>query len=52
MIGQEPDIVSEAASSDRNPFGKLMRQPALHFLAAFVTFYVGVEVTIGGMCRD
>lgn len=48
LIGQEPEDTEASGPSNTNPFSKLMRQPSLHLLAGFITFYVGVEVTIGG----
>ena len=45
LIGQD---VGEKGTSKESSFNQVIRIKAVHFLAFFVLFYVGVEVTIGG----
>ena len=45
LIGQD---VGEKGTSKDSSFNQVIRIKAVHFLAFFVLFYVGVEVTIGG----
>ncbi|KAF5356946.1 hypothetical protein D9756_006376 [Leucocoprinus leucothites] len=45
LIGQD---VGEKSTSQDSSFNQVLRIKAVHFLAFFILFYVGVEVTIGG----
>lgn len=47
MIGQ-PAI--ETGTSEKSKYRQILSQKTLHLLAFFSLIYVGVEVTIGGMC--
>ncbi|KAI0087346.1 MFS general substrate transporter [Irpex rosettiformis] len=48
-IGQtRTDATSSSANSDENKYRQIFRLREVHFLAAFICLYVGVEVTVGG----
>ena len=47
--GQAPDPASE--HSEGSKYRQIFRLREVHLLAFFILVYVGVEVTIGGMCQ-
>ncbi|KAF9448128.1 MFS general substrate transporter [Macrolepiota fuliginosa MF-IS2] len=47
LIGEDPKA-SEKDTSERSSFNQVFRMKAVHLLAFFVLFYVGIEVSIGG----
>lgn len=46
-IGQE---AGEKGTSEHSSFKQVLSVKAVHYLAFFILVYVGVEVTIGGVC--
>jgi len=44
-MGEE---VGEKNTSERSSFSQVVRIKAVHYLAFFILFYVGVEVSLGG----
>ncbi len=40
--------VGEKNTSERSSFSQVFRIKAVHYLAFFILFYVGVEVSLGG----
>ncbi|EMD35608.1 hypothetical protein CERSUDRAFT_116336 [Gelatoporia subvermispora B] len=47
-IGQVPSEPSAAQTSQGNKYKQIFRLSAVHYLALFLTVYVGIEFTIGG----
>ncbi|KAL7424380.1 hypothetical protein Q5752_000062 [Cryptotrichosporon argae] len=44
-----PAVVAEKPNSTSSgKMGRILRLPAVHFMAVYIMFYVGIEVTIGG----
>lgn len=48
-IGQELDVHPEE-NTDSSKYKQMFKLRELHLLAFFILIYVGVEVTVGGMC--
>lgn len=45
--GESPDAENDTGSSK---FSEMMRLKEVHFLSFFALIYVGIEVTLGGVC--
>lgn len=45
--GESPDAENDTGSSK---FSQMMRLKEVHFLSFFALIYVGIEVTLGGVC--
>lgn len=45
--GESPDADNDTGSSK---FSQMMRLKEVHFLSFFALIYVGIEVTLGGVC--
>lgn len=47
-MGEE---VGEKSTSERSSVSQVFRIKAVHYMAFFILFYVGVEVSIGGTLK-
>jgi len=49
-VGQPPAEHGAPLTSEHSKLRQILRQKNVHLIAFFILVYVGVEVTIGGLC--